>query len=284
VHCSICNRQLRIGDAYCSQCGATVKMACARCHTPLDTDDLFCRVCGSRVDGSGSEPIGTEAAPKGGDPEHLILPAASQELTLAEQPPIAVPPVMPARPAPASPVRRQPVTRAGELPEPVHARPTAATSPAQRPTVARTIQPPISERYIYKGLLPRFAATVLDGYVLALPLGVIAWLIMMVGGSFFRTETRLIAAAGAFFGIALAILSVILEAGGGTPGKRMLGMRIIDATGAPPGLGRALVRGILRLVDFIPAVYLLGAVLVTMSAKHQRLGDLAARTFVVGKE
>ena len=34
-------------------------------------------------------------------------------------------------------------------------------------------------------------------------------------------------------------------------------MRIIDYW-RTSGLGRALVRGILRLVDFIPAVYLLG--------------------------
>lgn len=66
-----------------------------------------------------------------------------------------------------------------------------------------------------------------------------------------------------------------------TPGKRYFELRVVRADGGRVGYGAAFVRTLLRLVDWLPAVYLVGAALVRLTPKHQRLGDLAAGTVVV---
>jgi len=80
---------------------------------------------------------------------------------------------------------------------------------------------------------------------------------------------------------------------GWTPGKRMVGVRVVDASGAVCGTPRALVRYLPLLVPaLIPAVGpLLGGlialaefILILAHRRHQRMGDLFAKTFVVRQE
>jgi len=82
---------------------------------------------------------------------------------------------------------------------------------------------------------------------------------------------------------ALAVYGALTEAAfGATPGKLALGLRVELAGGGRPGLSRAIVRNLLRLVDIIPPY--LGAVglsMMTVTRLRQRLGDLAAGTVVV---
>jgi len=68
---------------------------------------------------------------------------------------------------------------------------------------------------------------------------------------------------------------------GRTLGKRFCDLRVLRADGAPLGLGRAFVRTLLRLVDALPAFYLLGAVAIWLTPRDQRVGDLAAGSVVV---
>ncbi|HET8569286.1 MAG TPA: RDD family protein [Candidatus Limnocylindria bacterium] len=68
---------------------------------------------------------------------------------------------------------------------------------------------------------------------------------------------------------------------GQTIGKRMFGLRVISADGRPAGFGALLVRNLIRVVDFLPALYGVGLAAVALSPRSQRLGDLAAGTFVV---
>jgi uncharacterized RDD family membrane protein YckC len=68
---------------------------------------------------------------------------------------------------------------------------------------------------------------------------------------------------------------------GRTLGKRLFDLRVVRADGAPAGLGRALVRTLLRPVDALPAAYVLGACVIWLTRRDQRLGDLAAGTVVV---
>lgn len=87
---------------------------------------------------------------------------------------------------------------------------------------------------------------------------------------------------------------VFFEAGkwGATPGKKIVGLRVVQSSGAPITFGQAILRNFLRYADGMPfligygvAGYLptFGFGLVTMVAtrRFQRLGDLAARTVVV---
>lgn len=68
---------------------------------------------------------------------------------------------------------------------------------------------------------------------------------------------------------------------GQTPGKRWMGIRVIRDTGHPVTLREAAARNLLRIADFLPPPYLLGALLVAFHPRGKRLGDLVAGTVVV---
>ena len=67
-----------------------------------------------------------------------------------------------------------------------------------------------------------------------------------------------------------------------TLGKRIMNLRVVGVDGARPGGGAMFVRNLVRVIDWLPALYVAGAVTVYMTGdRRQRLGDLAARTQVV---
>jgi uncharacterized RDD family membrane protein YckC len=68
---------------------------------------------------------------------------------------------------------------------------------------------------------------------------------------------------------------------GATPAKEMFGLRVIRLDGRPCGLRRAIGRNLLRIIDWLPAFYLVGALAATFSTLKQRVGDKAAGTIVV---
>ena len=68
---------------------------------------------------------------------------------------------------------------------------------------------------------------------------------------------------------------------GRTIGKRMFGLRVISADGSPAPFTAVLIRNLIRVVDFLPGFYGLGLLAIVVSSRSQRLGDLAAGTFVV---
>ena len=68
---------------------------------------------------------------------------------------------------------------------------------------------------------------------------------------------------------------------GQTPGKRVAGIRVLTTRGEPVTFVHVLVRNLLRIVDFLPSSYMLGAVCILVTRRSQRLGDLAAGTIVV---
>lgn len=77
---------------------------------------------------------------------------------------------------------------------------------------------------------------------------------------------------------------VLFEAGkrGATPGKRILGLRVVQATGSPITFGQAVVRNFLRWVDGMPFfTYGFGMASCLATRRFQRLGDLAAGTVVI---
>lgn len=72
-----------------------------------------------------------------------------------------------------------------------------------------------------------------------------------------------------------------LAAGGATPGKRVLGLRVVMDSGLPVTPAASVTRNLLRAADFLPAVYAFGAFSMLMRRDFKRLGDLAAGTLVV---
>jgi uncharacterized RDD family membrane protein YckC len=66
-----------------------------------------------------------------------------------------------------------------------------------------------------------------------------------------------------------------------TPGKRALGLRVVMDDGMPVTLAASLLRNLLRVVDFLPALYLTGVLSMLWRADFKRLGDVVAGTLVV---
>ncbi len=84
-----------------------------------------------------------------------------------------------------------------------------------------------------------------------------------------------------FFAISVAY-GIVLEWRwrGQTIGKRLLGLRAIDAQGLRLQFPQIALRNLLRFVDAIPLLYLVGGLAAFLSPRGQRLGDLAANTVV----
>lgn len=78
------------------------------------------------------------------------------------------------------------------------------------------------------------------------------------------------------------ILEVAMS--GCTPGKRMAGVRLVSRSGDVPGVGALLVRNVFRLIDSLPALYLVGLSSVLFTRQNVRIGDLAAGTLLVHDE
>jgi uncharacterized RDD family membrane protein YckC len=68
---------------------------------------------------------------------------------------------------------------------------------------------------------------------------------------------------------------------GRTPGKRLNGLRVVRLQGHPVGFLTSSVRNLLRIIDFLPSAYLLGAIVILATRKNQRIGDVVAGTLVV---
>jgi uncharacterized RDD family membrane protein YckC len=67
---------------------------------------------------------------------------------------------------------------------------------------------------------------------------------------------------------------------GKTPGKWLMGIRVLGTDLRPCGFGRAFLRNLLTFLDGFFS-FLVGALLVALTDNWQRLGDMAARTIVV---
>ena len=71
---------------------------------------------------------------------------------------------------------------------------------------------------------------------------------------------------------------------GQTPGKRALGLMVLNDDGSPVRWPAALTRNLLRAVDFLPVLYGFGLASMLANRDFKRLGDLAAGTVVVYRE
>ena len=69
--------------------------------------------------------------------------------------------------------------------------------------------------------------------------------------------------------------------GGVSPGKALLGLRVVDENGLPITFRTSLLRTIMILVDLMPMFGVTALISMSATRKSQRLGDLLARTMVV---
>ena len=68
---------------------------------------------------------------------------------------------------------------------------------------------------------------------------------------------------------------------GQTLGKRLMRLRVTDVHGLQLQFSQVVIRNLLRFVDSLPVLYLVGGLACLINRRGQRLGDFAANTIVV---
>ena len=132
----------------------------------------------------------------------------------------------------------------------------------------------------YQGIGPRFVAQIVDGVILLI-------LYFVLGAAMFGSFTFDVLGLSAlsFMGVFMLLFFlyfIVLEgAMGSTVGKRITKIRVVREDGSPCGFGPAVVRNVLRVIDILPFLYIVGLILVSRSEKKQRLGDRLAKTVVI---
>jgi len=128
------------------------------------------------------------------------------------------------------------------------------------------------------GPLVRACAWAIDAVIRAALYLVIAYLFSLFGG----------------VGLSLTLISVFLlewfypvvfeMRSGQTPGKKALGIQVVNDNGTPVNWSASVVRNLLRSVDFLPFLYCFGVITMLINPEFRRLGDLAAGTLVTYRD
>ena len=128
------------------------------------------------------------------------------------------------------------------------------------------------------GVGSRFAAGMIDFAIKGAIVTVIA---LVFGIGLGGVPALIVSAAGLLFAMVFFDILFEVRAGGRTPGKRALGLRVVMADGRPVGLRASAVRNLMRLIEGLPLSYVPAIVSILVTRSNQRLGDLAAGTVVM---
>lgn len=148
------------------------------------------------------------------------------------------------------------------------------------PSMPQPAAPTVSGK-IGAGVGIRFVALLIDGVILLLGSLVYISIINLITGSSFTGEISGLPAFILF--LLCAAYFIVLEwKQGATVGKRVMKLTVEKVDGSPMTFGASLARNLMRIIDGLFS-YLVGAIAVWASARHQRLGDMVAGTVVVKK-
>jgi uncharacterized RDD family membrane protein YckC len=127
------------------------------------------------------------------------------------------------------------------------------------------------------GVGRRAVAIIIDSILLC----IVGYVIAMVTGGTTETGFNMSGAPALFFFLIALVYYVVMEVtSGATIGKKVMGLKVVKEDGTPIDWGAGVIRNILRIIDGF-FFYLVGAIVVWVSKKKQRLGDMAAHTLVV---
>jgi uncharacterized RDD family membrane protein YckC len=144
----------------------------------------------------------------------------------------------------------------------------------------------------YANVVSRAIAVIIDHVLLliataiiAIPFGLSTAMFSMMANFANPLAAMSNAALWATFGVIALIVWILYFAyfeskSGQTIGKKLVNIKVTREGGEKLTLEEALLRTILRIIDGL-ALYLLGFIVVLVSEKKQRLGDIVAKTIVV---
>ncbi len=138
--------------------------------------------------------------------------------------------------------------------------------------------------YELAGLGSRIIAALIDAMWVGLGLLALVLLVLVVGGVR-PGVTGPWAVAGAILAAFVLLWGypILFELywQGQSPGKRSLGMRVIQEGGYALTPSVVVVRNLLRVVDFLPGGYFLGLAVMVLNRRYKRIGDYVAGTLVI---
>lgn len=154
-----------------------------------------------------------------------------------------------------------------------------------------TVDTPENIQFAYDvaGIGSRFLAAIVDTLLIILAeiiVGLIVGLVLArtsVADRFGGAGSALTAAGSLLAFLILWGYYIAFELlwNGQSPGKRVIGLRVVREGGRPIGFVNSAIRNLIRLVDFLPLFYGIGVVVMFVDRRARRFGDLAAGTLVV---
>ena len=143
------------------------------------------------------------------------------------------------------------------------------------------------------GIGSRFVAGLLDALLIVAALLVVMLVSLAFGVSLFAFGADLAHRADAWVLALFILLGFLIYWGyfalfetwmnGQTPGKRYMRIRVVQQEGGAISFNAVAIRNLLRAVDIV-GVYAVAGVVMFLTRKVQRLGDLAAGTVVISEE
>lgn len=129
------------------------------------------------------------------------------------------------------------------------------------------------------GVVPRALAFGIDLLIRAVLLGVLFAVLALLGQFGMGLGTILLFLVTWWYMVLFEVLNQ-----GRSPGKQLMGLRVIHDDGTPVGWAASLTRNLLRFVDILPFAYTLGILSCLNHPAFKRLGDIAAGTLVVYRD
>jgi uncharacterized RDD family membrane protein YckC len=154
-----------------------------------------------------------------------------------------------------------------------------------------TVDTPENIEFAYDiaGIGSRFLAAIIDTFLIGLAELILGF---SIGVAIARSGlANRVNSAESIFLAAGSILAFLILWGyyivfelvwnGQSPGKRAIGLRVVREGGRPLTFVNSAIRNLIRLVDFLPAFYGIGVVVMFVDRRARRFGDLAGGTLVV---
>jgi uncharacterized RDD family membrane protein YckC len=146
----------------------------------------------------------------------------------------------------------------------------------------------VSLEYGIAGIGSRAGAALIDTLIQAVAIVVllaagfgIGAAVSLTAGQFPATLLVVFLALGTFIVTSGYFILFEIIWNGQTPGKRTLGLRVIRESGYPMRPVDGVIRNLVRIADWLPFFYGIGALVMLFNKRSKRLGDFAGGTIVV---
>ena len=142
----------------------------------------------------------------------------------------------------------------------------------------------------YADLVQRIVAAIIDGMIMGMAIATLSVILMFTGLGVSRSSGLWHVSPSAWawapwgwlIGLLVPVVYYTYLEGtrGQTIGKKVMNIKVVKTDGGPCDLASAFLRNILRFVDGL-AIGLVGIIVISVTKRRQRIGDIVANTVVM---